>query len=240
MEPTVSDPANPPAQRPAKPARRVPWKLIIFLAVVLAIVLAFTLGGHAAFEWVKQLAEQARNPVTLVILGIAYTVLLAIPGVPGLEVGLVMMVVFGELGIVAVWVCTILGLNTTFFFGRRIPREKLKRWLTPKDVPEHELPSFAVGQADTFTLVLERNKLGRKILKWTGPPGGWRRYALVGFLLNMPGNFIIGGGGGIALFCGTSDDIKWRPYLLTTALAAMPIPLMFYFGLLTVREVLPV
>lgn len=239
MEPTVSEPAAPAMPRPA-PRKRFPWKLVIVLALLGGIILAFFLGGHAAFEWVKELAEKARNPVTLTILGLAYTLLLAIPGVPGLEVGLVMMVVFGEIGIIAVWVCTVLGLNLTYFVGRRIPREKLKSWLAPKDVPEHELPSFAVGQADTFTLVLERNKLGRKVLKWTGPPGGWRRYALVGFLLNMPGNFIIGGGGGIALFCGTSDDIKWRPFVLTTALAAMPIPLMFYFGLLTVREVFPV
>lgn len=223
-----------------KSKSKIPWKLIIVLALLIGVGVAMFLGGHSAVEWIQGIAEKARTPETLIVLGVIYTILLAIPGVPGLEVGLVMMLVFGELGIIAVWVCTVSGLNISFYAGRKIPRAKLERWLKPKDIPDSELPAFAIGKDDTMTLVLERNKLGRKILKWTGPPGGWRRYLLIGILLNMPGNFIIGGGGGIGLFSGTSDDIKWRGYLLTVALAAAVIPLLFYFGLLTARQILPI
>lgn len=231
-----------PDRAPAAARRRFPLKPVLVVVVLVGIALALFLGGHAAFDWVKEVAEKARTPVTLTVMAIAYTILLAIPGLPGLEVGLVMMAVFGEIGIVAVWLCTVVGLNLTFLVGRRIPRDKLERWLKPRPAPGQQSLVSSAGAAattDTFSMVLDRNKFGRKILQWTGPPGGWRRYLVVAFLLNMPGNFIIGGGGGIALFCGTSDDIKWRSFLWTTILAAMPIPLMFYFGLLTVREVLP-
>ena len=238
--PTPSVDASPDASSsPVKAKSKFPWKLIIVLAILIGIGVGMMIGGHSAVEWIQGIAEKARTPETLIILGVVYTTLLAIPGVPGLEVGLVMMIVFGEVGILAVYLFTVLALNISFYGGRKIPRAKLERWLTPKDVPESELPAYAIGQGDTMTLVFERNKFGRKLLKWTGPPGGWRRYFLIGVLLNMPGNFIIGGGGGIGVFCGTSDDIKWRSYLLTTALAAAVIPLLFYFGLLTARQVFP-
>lgn len=241
LAPTSTEAPAPAPPSVAAPARkRFPWKLVIILTLLAGLATALFIGGHSAFEWVKGVAEKARTPETLTILCIVYAVLLAIPGVPGLEVGLVMMAVFAEVGILAAWLCTIVGLNLAFLGGRKIPRAKLEKWLKPKDVPESELPAFAIGKGDTMTLVFERNKLGRKILKWTGPPGGWRRYLLIGLLFNMPGNFIIGGGGGIGLFCGTSDDIKWRWYLLTTTLAAAVIPLMVYLGLFTAREVLPV
>lgn len=233
------DGATAEATTSARPRWRPSLKLIIVLLLVAGVAVALIVGGKEAVHWLQHAAEQSRTPGMLAVLCTVYAILLAIPGVPGLEVGLVMMGVFQETGIIAAWLCTVAGLNLAFFAGRKLPRDRIERWLKPKDVPEGALPDFAIGQSDTMTLVLERNRVGRAVLRWTGPPGGWRRYVLIAFLFNMPGNFIIGGGGGIGLFCGTSQDLKWPWYLVTTILAAAVIPLMFYGGLLTARQIIP-
>jgi len=218
--------------------RRVTPKMVIATLIGLAVLAGLIIGGKEAMHWLQGLADQSRTPEMLTILCIVYALLLAIPGVPGLEVGLVMMGVFQEVGILAAWLCTIVGLNLAFVAGRKLPRAKIERFLTPKNVPEDELPPFARNQHDTMTLVLERNRIGRWVLKWTGPPGGWRRYVLIAFLFNMPGNFVLGGGGGIGLFCGTSEDLRWRWYFATTVFAAGVFPLLFYGGLMTARQVI--
>jgi hypothetical protein len=227
------------AGTPARRRWRPSLKLIIVLLLVAGLAVAMIVGGKEAVHWLQSVAEKSRTPGMLAVLCTIYAFLLAIPGVPGLEVGLVMMGVFQETGIIAAWLCTVAGLNMAFFAGRKLPRDRIEQWLKPKNVAEGDLPDFAIGKSDTMTLVLERNRVGRAVLRWTGPPGGWRRYVLVAFLFNMPGNFIIGGGGGIALFCGTSQDLKWPWYLVTTVLAAAVIPLMFYGGLLTARQIIP-
>lgn len=238
---TPTDPttAQVPAGAPPRRRWRPSLKLIIIVLLIAGLATALIVGGPDAVKWLQNLAERSRTPGTLAVLCVIFTVLLAIPGVPGLEVGVVMMTVFQEVGILAAWICTVAGLNLAFLAGRRLPLSRIESWLKPKNVPEHELPAFAVGKSDTMTLVLERNRVGRRILRWTGPPGGWRRYLLIGFLFNMPGNFVIGGGGGIGLFCGTSQDLRWRWYLVTTIIAAALIPTLFYAGLLTARQILP-
>jgi len=235
----AAESARPLAVVQPKKGWRPSLKLIIFLALAIGIFVIFATQGHEAFVWLEAAAQKTRTPGMLATLCVIYAVLLAIPGVPGLEVGLVMMGVYHEVGIVAVWLCTIAGLNLSFFAGRKLPKAKVAGWLRPKNPGDETLVDGTLGGGDSMTLLLKKNRVGRAVLRWTGPPGGWRRYVLIAFLLNMPGNFVIGGGGGIGLFCGTSEDIKWPMFLATTVVAAAAIPAMFYAGLLTVREVLP-
>lgn len=49
-------------------------------------------------------------------------------------------------------------------------------------------------------------------------------------VLNMPGNALIGGGGGIALVAGMSGMFRPDRYLLAVAIAALPIPLFMLAG----------
>ena len=212
-------------------------KFVIGVLLVGALIAAFAIGGHDFVVWLQTLAERSRTPWTLAILCTIFTVLLALPGVPGLEVAAIIMLVFGEVGIIATWLCGALAFNISFFAGRLVPEARIQRWLTPKkEVDAAKLPDFAVGQHDAMTLVLERNRVGRAILRWTGPPGGWRRYVLIFVLFNMPGNFVLGGGGGIAMFCGTSRDLRWGPYFVTALLAAGVIPGLVWAGLLTANQ----
>jgi hypothetical protein len=47
-------------------------------------------------------------------------------------------------------------------------------------------------------------------------------------LLNLPGNALLGGGGGIGLIIGMSRLIPFHKYLLLIAVAVAPVPLGLY------------
>ena len=51
------------------------------------------------------------------------------------------------------------------------------------------------------------------------------RYLALAVLLNVPGNFVIGGGGGIALMAGISRLYSLPGILIAVAIAVAPIPL---------------
>jgi hypothetical protein len=54
------------------------------------------------------------------------------------------------------------------------------------------------------------------------------RYATSAVLLNLPGNALLGGGGGIGLIIGMSRLIPFHKYLLLIAVAVAPVPLGLY------------
>jgi hypothetical protein len=53
-----------------------------------------------------------------------------------------------------------------------------------------------------------------------------RRSLALALLFNLPGNALIGGAGGIALFAGTSRLFSFTRFCLLTALATSPLPAM--------------
>ena len=55
------------------------------------------------------------------------------------------------------------------------------------------------------------------------------RYLTIAALLNLPGNALIGGGGGIGLIAGMSKIIPFYCYVLVTAVAVAPVPLFMFF-----------
>ncbi len=64
------------------------------------------------------------------------------------------------------------------------------------------------------------------------------RYLTIAVLINMPGNYLLGGGGGISIVCGTSRRISWKGFLLTIALAVSPVPILAYLGIIQLETLL--
>jgi hypothetical protein len=64
------------------------------------------------------------------------------------------------------------------------------------------------------------------------------RYLTIAVLFNIPGNYLIGGGGGISLACGISRRISWKWFLLTVVLAVSPVPLLAFFGVIQLETFL--
>ena len=69
------------------------------------------------------------------------------------------------------------------------------------------------------------------------PPGGGEApdpdaYLALAVALNIPGNYLIGGGGGIALFAGVSRLFSVPGFVITIMLAVAPVPLaVMIFGI---------
>ena len=67
--------------------------------------------------------------------------------------------------------------------------------------------------------------LTERLPQWARPVIGTGRYLLVAVLLNLPGNALIGGGGGIAFIAGFSRLYAPMLTLVTFAVAVLPVPL---------------
>ena len=56
------------------------------------------------------------------------------------------------------------------------------------------------------------------------------RYLAIAFAFNLPGNALIGGGGGIALLAGLSGLFSLSGYLIAVCIAVLPVPLAAVLG----------
>jgi hypothetical protein len=213
-------------QTSALPQRPIwPITLLKLSSIVLLIILA-----NIGISWlIDQLGFQF-YPVSFkmveraVIVGlILYICLMAIPFLPGIEIGLILMILLGPQGAVLVYLCTLIALTLSFGLGRIFPPHVLASllgWLhlsraenllrkfaaTP---PEQRL-EFITGETSTGSMPA--------LLK--------RRYLVLAALLNLPGNVVIGGAGGIAMLAGMSRLYSFPKYLLLVSVAVLPGPIL--------------
>lgn len=170
--------------------------------------------------------NEAMGMGALLASAVALAILLGLPFVPSVEMGLMMMAVFGRDGAIAAWLATIAGLTLAHAAGRYMPVERLRHWmerqgLMPVDSDEGQSPMLAL--MDRMHISRQRgHRLGAFFVR--------HRYLLFAALINMPGNSVLGGGGGIALVSGFTRLFRWPLFLLTVALASLPIPLLVFLG----------
>jgi len=174
--------------------------------------------------------HEAMGMGALLTSALMLAILLGLPFVPSVEMGLMMMLVFGRDGAVAAWLATIGGLSLAHAAGRYMPAQHVHRLLEQFTLlPKDRRPvSSPVG--DLAERLNEARRKGYRI----GAFMMRHRYLLLALLINMPGNSVIGGGGGIALVSGFSRLYRWIPFVATVALASLPIPLLVFFGLVSV------
>lgn len=199
--------------------------LFRFALVALAIVL-LNIGVSWVIErleiqvWPQHLEIIDRVVLTGVIL---YICLMAVPFLPGVEIGLALMMMLGTKGIVLVYICTLIALAIAFGLGRVFPAPLLAsflRWLrltraeallrSFDATPPEERLQFLSDKAST--------RVASALLK--------HRYLLLALLLNLPGNVVIGGGGGIAMMAGMSRLYSFPKWLLLIAVAILPGPIL--------------
>ncbi|GAB4347895.1 MAG: hypothetical protein Kow006_08010 [Gammaproteobacteria bacterium] len=163
-----------------------------------------------------------RGAWLLGLLLVTYILFMAIPFMPGIEVGLVVMLAGGLEGVVTVYLATVLALCISYLCGSLVPGPSLAgllNWL---------------GLRRAAGLVREMNELeaaGRIRYLTQRAPARWvpfllrHRYVALALLLNMPGNAVIGGGGGIGVTAGLSGLFPFPRYLLLVMVAVSPVPL---------------
>lgn len=219
-----------------RPARPWPGPKATAVAVLWGALIAlwYTLSGDEAGS-TRESIERLRATVGthgLLTLGWLYALALAVPFVPGMELGLLMMLIFGAPGTVAAYLATLAGLSLAFLVGRCVPASIGRAWLArlghgaagrSADAAMHEM--VAPGSSGARA----RSGLLASVLAY--------RYLLLAMSLNFPGNSVIGGGGGIALLCGISGQFRWPGFALTVALATLPVPLLILTGVLDLQTV---
>ena len=183
-----------------------------------------------------ELAESQWGIGVLIAGGMLYILLLSLPFVPGVELGILLMCVFGKEGIVFVYLSTIAGLNLSFLIGRFLP----KKWIESRSGKLGFSRSFA-KQSNKIDQMLDRSIFRQKLYRhWLRPYLLKNHCLMLAVLFNVPGNSILGGGGGISLAYGHSPNVSWKRFLLTVVLATAPVPILAFFGFIQVEAFLQI
>ncbi len=202
------------------------WTIVFRVVLVVAFIISINffaqwLGHQLAIE-VRPSNEHIIHRIIIISL-LVYTLLIAIPFVPSIEIGLGLILILGADLAPLVYLFTIVGLSSSFILGRLIPESGLQKFLadlsltrasrlvaTMKSMDSEERLSLLVSRAPAkFIPTLLRH-----------------RYLAIAVALNIPGNTLIGGGGGISLAAGMSRLFRFWQFLLVLAVAVAPVPLI--------------
>jgi hypothetical protein len=144
------------------------------------------------------------------------------------EIGLGLIGMLGPPIVPLVYLTTLAGLSASFVVGRLLPLAGIYRLLDDLHFNRSSRLLRVIEPMDaqerlSFLLSNAPNRLVPFLLR--------HRYLALAVALNIPGNFLIGGGGGIALIAGASKLYTVPAFLATIAIAVSPLPLaVLLFG----------
>jgi hypothetical protein len=208
---------------------------ILAILIITAVWMDYWIRGDlGAAEKFLEIARSQWGMGVLIAGGLIYILLLSLPFVPGVELGVLLMCAFGKEGIVFIYLATVAGLSLAFVMGRLVPKIWIDFWLGKLGFSQ-----FCVNHSYEIEEMLDHPSLGQKFCQhWLRPYLLKHRYLMIAVLFNIPGNYLLGGGGGISLACGISRSISWKRFLITVVLAVSPVPLLAFFGLIQLEAFL--
>lgn len=202
------------------------WRILFIVGLVVAFIVCVNLFarwlGHQLKIEVRPSNDHMIHGIIIISL-IIYTILIAIPFVPSVEVGWGLMLLLGADLAPLVYLFTVVGLTVSFLGGRLIPESRLQIFLGDLSLKKasrlvEKLKTLDTEQRLSMLLSRAPAKFIPNLLR--------HRYLAIAVALNIPGNTVIGGGGGISLAAGMSRLFgSWR-FVLTLAVAVAPLPLL--------------
>lgn len=201
---------------------RTAWRVALIAAAVYSIHL---LIGWATEASQAPAAGGGLRVGVLFLLLLVYALLIATPFVPGVEVGLSLLAIEGAWIAPFVYLGTNAGLMLAYLVGQWLPYARLERLLADLRLRRASalLESLApLGREQRLGL------LRAKLPRWCGPLVLRFRYLVIAVAVNLPGNSIVGGGGGILLVAGLSRLFRPWAVACTIALAVAPVPLLIW------------
>lgn len=195
-----------------------------------ALLAALLAGLYFGSGWLEgRLAARfmplyaAYGTPVLTVVGALYVVALSLPYVPGIEISLALLMVLGAEGVALVYGCTLLALCLSYGAGRLIPPRAIARlfgWLHAHRAQALVLRLAPLGPDERLALLTEAAPA--RFIPWLLR----HRYLAVAIAFNLPGNALVGGGGGIGLVAGMSGLFRFPRYAAMVCIAICPIPLL--------------
>jgi len=202
------------------------WRMLFRVGLVISLVVCINLFarwlGHQLEIEVRPSNDHMIHGIIIISL-VVYTVLIAIPFVPSVEVGWGLMLLLGADVAPLVYLFTVVGLSASYILGRRIPESRLQTFLEKFSLTR---ASQLVGKLKTRDTEQRLSLLLARAPAKFVPTLVRHRYLAVAVALNIPGNTVIGGGGGISLVAGMSRLFGLCRFVLTLAVAVAPFPLL--------------
>jgi hypothetical protein len=201
----------------------------IGVALKLALLAALLVSASYAGKWLMGQFDPHLTPASepmlhrMIMTALAvYILLMMLPFVPGVEIGLGLMVMFGAKIVPLVYLGTVVALTLAFLIGRLVPQRSIAeifgvlRLNRTRDML-HRLEPLDSSQRLEFLLQSASTRVTPFLLR--------NRFLALAAALNIPGNALIGGGGGICLVAGFSRLFTLPKFALTIVLAVSPVPL---------------
>ena len=203
--------------------RRARWLALGLLYAALLIggwYAGGRLDGLAAVEVLPQ--TEARLHRGVMTASAAFVLASATPFVPGAEIGFALPLLFGAKIAPLVYLSMVAALTLAFAAGRLVPASATARAFDAFGFARARDLALRFGglePSERLSLLLEAApaRIAPVLLRH-------RCLALI-VLLNLPGNSVPGGGGGIAFAAGLSGLFSFPRYLLAVLAAVAPFPL---------------
>lgn len=212
---------------PGRPAGTglTPFGIVLRVAALVALAVAATWAAHTirdALNLTIMPSSEAQVHRTLMMGTAAYIGLMAIPFVPGAEIGIAMLTAFGAAIAPLVYGATVMAMMLSYTLGRLLPATTLGRVLSVlrlRKAADLVARAAPLAPADRLALLLDGappRTVGMALR---------HRYVALALVVNVPGNSVIGGGGGIMMMAGLSGIFTPVQTFLTVAIAVSPVPL---------------
>lgn len=203
--------------------------VILRFGVLIGVIVLATWGVHMIRDALDlQIRPDNEQQVhkAIMIGAMAYIGLLAMPFVPGAEIGIALLAGFGAAIAPLIYVFTVAAMMLAFTIGRFLPitvLEQLLRALRLRRAAELVAQAAPLSTDERVALLLQGQS--KRIV----PLALRYRYLAMALAVNMPGNSVIGGGGGIMMLAGLSGIFTPLSTLLVIVFAVSPVPLAVIF-----------
>ena len=203
------------------------WAVRRAIALYAVLIAAGWIAGRALLDiTIPEMRPMNEPLIHRLVMGsmILFVVAAAIPFVPGAEIGFALLLMFGGKASPIVYAGMVGALILSFSVARFVPLSVLSRlacWLRLKRTADFVDALAKTPQQERARLVSGKldSRLGHLMVK--------NRYVVLALLLNLPGNSVLGGGGGLAFLAGVSGIYRFWAFLITVLIAVAPFPLIF-------------
>jgi len=214
---------DPPSNSTSATQRR------LLIAVRLAVIVGLVLLANYGFDWLKtrldlldqNTATRAKTGLIVTVL-IGYALLIAVPFMPGVEIGVALLMIQGAAAAPLVYLATFTGMMTAFLIGHTLPLNLLISFCDDLRLRRISTLLTRINETPSETRLVA---LQERLPNWLARLVTGYRYVIIGVLVNTPGNIALGGGGGIMLLSGLGRIFQTGWMALTIALATLPVPL---------------